>query len=67
MLSKVLEKILLSRLEIFIFTKDNQFGLKAKHGTDMCIFALKEIVIRKEIGILPCFYPFLMLQKHLIV
>ena len=43
-LSKVLEKILLSRLEKFIFTKDNQFGFKAKHGTDMCIFALKEMI-----------------------
>ena len=45
-LSKVLEKILLSRLEMYILTKDNQFGFKAKHGTDMCIFALKEIIAR---------------------
>ena len=40
---KVLEMILLARLEVFLLTKDNQFGFKKKHGTDMCIFALKEI------------------------
>ena len=43
-MSKVLEMILLARLEVFLLTKDNQFGFKKKHGTDMCIFALKEIV-----------------------
>ena len=43
-LSKVLEKILLNRLEQYILTTDNQFGFKRKHGTDMCIFALKEIL-----------------------
>ncbi len=43
-LSKVLEKILLDRLNVFINSTDNQFGFKAKHGTDLCIYALKEIV-----------------------
>jgi len=42
-LSKVLERIILNRLEHFVLTSDNQFGFKPKHGTDMCIFALKEI------------------------
>ncbi len=36
-LSKVLEKILLDRLNVFINSTDNQFGFKAKHGTDLCI------------------------------
>lgn len=41
-LSKVLERILLTRLEMFVLTTDNQFGFKRKHGTDtMCIHALK--------------------------
>ena len=42
--SKILEKILFSRLEEFLGTTDNQFGFKAKHSTDMCIFALKETI-----------------------
>ena len=43
-ISKVLERIILDRLEAFISTNDNQFGFKAKHSTDLCIFALKDIV-----------------------
>ncbi len=43
-MSKVLERILLDRLELYILTNDNQFGFKRKHGTDMCIYAFKEIV-----------------------
>ena len=37
--SKVLEKILLNRLYIFLDTCSNQFGFKKKHSTDqlMCI------------------------------
>ena len=42
--SKVLEIILMSRLERYILTADNQFGFKHKHSTDMCLFALKEIL-----------------------
>ncbi len=44
LLSKVQEKNLLDRLNVFINFTDNQFGCKAKHGTDLCIYALKEIV-----------------------
>ena len=43
-MSKVLETVLLSRLERYIMSTDNQFGFKRKHGTDMCIYALKEIL-----------------------
>ena len=43
-LSKVLELIMLDRINELIYSTDNQFGFKAKHGTDLCIFALKEIV-----------------------
>lgn len=43
-MSKVLEKLLLVRLSEFIHTTDNQFGFKAKHSTDLCIYALKEAV-----------------------
>lgn len=42
--SKVLEKIILFRIEDYISTQCNQFGFKAKHGTDQCIYVLKEVV-----------------------
>ena len=34
----------LGRLSCYVDTTDNQFGFKAKHGTDPCIYALKEVV-----------------------
>ena len=35
---------MLERIQEFLVTECNQFGFKAKHGTDMCIFTLKEIM-----------------------
>lgn len=35
---------MLDRLNECIHSSDNQFGFKAKHGTDLCIYALKEMV-----------------------
>ena len=43
-LSKIIENILLDRLSSYLTTNPNQFGFKAKHGTDMCIYSLKEII-----------------------
>ena len=42
--SKVLEMILLDKIYEYIHSTDNQFGFKLKHGTDLCIYALKEMV-----------------------
>ena len=36
--------MLLDRVSVFIQTTENQFGFKAKHSTDQCIYALKEAV-----------------------
>lgn len=41
--SKVVEKILLECVTQYLGTTCNQFGFKAKLGTDLCIFALKEV------------------------
>lgn len=38
-MSKVLERILLTRLEMYLLTVVNQFGFKRKHSTDLCIYA----------------------------
>lgn len=43
-LSKVVEKVLISRFDDHVYTSTNQFGFKRKHGTDQCIFALKEVI-----------------------
>lgn len=45
-LSKVLEQILFDRLQEYIITTDNHFGFKKKHSTDVCIYALKELVTK---------------------
>ena len=42
--SKVLEGVLLGKMESYFHTADNQFGFKKELGTDLCIYALKEIV-----------------------
>ncbi|KAK2193764.1 hypothetical protein NP493_7g09007 [Ridgeia piscesae] len=42
--SKIIEVIILGRIEIFLDTNPNQFGFKKKHGTDQCIYVLKEII-----------------------
>uniref|UniRef100_A0A3P9KQQ7 Reverse transcriptase domain-containing protein n=1 Tax=Oryzias latipes TaxID=8090 RepID=A0A3P9KQQ7_ORYLA len=43
-ISKILEYVLLTRLEVHLLTSENQFGFKKSLGTDMCIYALQEIV-----------------------
>ncbi len=44
LIHSVLSDSMLSMFNVFINSTDNQFGFKAKHGTDLCIYALKEIV-----------------------
>ena len=64
--SKVLEKILLNRLYIFLDTCSNQFGFKKKHSTDQCVFVLKELIDSYRM-LMAAFSPaFLMLAKRLI-
>ena len=41
-ISKVFDKVLLSRLLPFLNTLPNQFGFKPKHGTEQSVFILKE-------------------------
>ena len=42
--SKLLEIIILDRIEMYMDTNPNQFGFKKKHGTDQCIYVLKEVI-----------------------
>ena len=41
--SKILELLLLDRVQFQLETSSNQFGFKSKHGTDMCVYTLKQI------------------------
>ena len=55
-ISKLFELCILSRIETLLVTSDLQIGFKRSHSTDMCIFALKEIVdfYKRQSYILPC-------------
>ena len=47
-LSKVLEFIILESIEMCVYTHENQFGFKKQHGTDTCIYVMKEIINRYQ-------------------
>ena len=42
--ANVIENVLLSRLQNWLSTTCSQFGFKAKHGTEMCVFILRELI-----------------------
>ena len=42
--SKILELAILDKIEDNLITGQNQFGYKKKHGTDTCVFTLKQII-----------------------
>ena len=43
-ISKNFELYLMNLIESYLITKDNQFGIKKKHFTDLCIFAVKSVI-----------------------
>ena len=43
-ISKVFERIILEKISQYLDVESNQYGFKKKSGTDLCIYALKEIV-----------------------
>ena len=57
-MSKLLEKLLLERLNNYLVTSSHQFGFKSKHSTDACIYVLKETInnyVEKESSVYLCF------------
>ena len=57
-ISKLYEHYILSCISPLLATTDNQFGFKPKHGTDMCIFLLKQTVsyyVNKETPVFSAF------------
>ena len=43
-MSKVLEIVIMNRIELCLRTSSNQSGFKANHGTDQCIYVFKEVI-----------------------
>lgn len=43
-LSKLIEILIFNRVSEYLLTNANQFGFKKKHGTDQCIYVLKEVI-----------------------
>ena len=43
-LFKIIEVVLFNRMSIFLQSSPNQFGFKPKHGTELCVFAFKELL-----------------------
>jgi len=43
-ISKVFESVILLKCQQFLNSSDNQFGFKARHSTDLCIYSLKEFI-----------------------
>ena len=42
--SKIVEAVLLNRMAVYLQTTSHQFGFKSKHGTDLYVFAFKELL-----------------------
>ena len=42
--SKIIEVVILNRISTFLESSSNQFGFKPKHGTELCVFAFKELL-----------------------
>ena len=57
-MSKLLEKIILNRISDNLVTNANQFGFMPEHHTEICIFALKEAILKYHAlssNVYPCF------------
>ena len=48
-ISKLVEVIMLDRIEMYMITNHNQFGFKRKHSTDQCIYVIIIIIIRQPL------------------
>ena len=44
-ISKVFDHIIAERLEVFLWTNDNQFCFKLGHSTDLCIYAILAMIL----------------------
>ncbi len=45
-ISKIFESVLLTRLDDFLWTNENQFGFKPAHSTDMSVYILHDFILK---------------------
>ena len=64
--SKVLERVLLSRLGRYLSTADSQFGFKRTHASEIALFALKQAVDFYHNQDTPVYMCFLDAKRHLV-
>ena len=64
-ISKLVEVIMLDRIEMYMNINPNQFGFKRKHGTDQCIYVLWKSLTCIEDLMAVSLYVSWMLVRHL--
>ena len=62
-MSKLVELLILTRIEEYIIVRDNQFGFRTDHSTDMCILVLKDVINYYNCLSTPVFMCFLDIRK----
>ena len=62
-ISKLFEQIIIFKCEDLLFTTDNQFAFKKSHSTEMCVFALKQVIYEYNKCNTPIFACFLDIKK----
>ena len=62
-ISKIFELLILEKYSSQFITTCNQFGFKAKHGTEECIFVLQQIIEYYKSNSSPVYICFLDLSK----
>ena len=55
-LSKVFEHVIAERLEVYLWTNDNQFGFKSGQSNDLCIYALTEFIKSRSTSVYVVFF-----------
>ena len=63
--SKIIEVVIFNRISTFLESSSNHFEFKPKHGTELCVFAFKELLRFYKNMVLPCTSPFWMPRRLL--
>lgn len=48
-ISKKIESVIYNHIQNLLISTDNQFRLKTVHGTDLCVYALKEAMLKYNV------------------
>ena len=65
--SKIIEVVIFNRISTFLESSSNQFGFKPKHGTELSVFAFKQLLrFYKKNLVLSCMLLFWMPRRLLI-